>query len=377
MQVAFDTNTILSAPGGAATYFLELLPELLKLADEHDELFVFSADESDAQPLPFLLRDEKLHGVNAPFGRGKIWRSLRFPAVERLLKNPDFEGTLDVCHSFHPPLMPSRAARRVLSLHAVPGDGVTLPGPTRSSLMQAEIVITPSRSLADALLAALDASPEARMTLDHKLRVIPPAAHARYTEPPTPASVELLCQRFPFLEEAYLLAVGAAAEPDRSVPLLAQAYMQAIGEDDSLPALVFVAPEENVSSVADVLASTGDDDGRLLVMEEVATDELPALYAGSEFLLHPGFGHTFGSAVLEAASLGIPAIVGSGAGVLEVLGSSLMVPGHETPESWAATMLDLHRDQQRKAERIAEAKTRARIQTWAAVAEAHWKLYRS
>lgn len=376
MQVAFDTNTILSAPGGAATYFLELLPELLKLADAQDELFVFSADESDAEPLPFLLRDEKLHGVNAPFGKGRLWRSLRFPAVERLLKNPEFEGTLDVCHSFHPPLMPSRAARRILSLHAIPGGETGLPGPTRSSLNQAEIVVTPSRSLADALLDALDAAPQARETLQAKLQVIPPAAHSRYSEPPTPASVELLCQRFPFLEQAYLLAVGAAADPQRSVPLLAQSYSRAIAEDDSLPALVFVAPEENVSTVADVLAETGDHDGRLLVMEEVNTEELPALYAGSEFLLHPGFGHTFGSSVLEAASLGISAIVGSQAGVLEVLGSSLTVPGHDTPESWAAAILDLHRDQDRKAERIAEARTRARIQTWRDVAEAHWALYR-
>ena len=380
MHVGFDTNTILSAPSGAATYFLELLPALLLQTEASDELYVFSADDDDAEPLPFLLRAEKLHGVSAPFGEGKLWRSLRFPAVERLVKTESFSGRLDVCHSLNPPLMPSKAPNRVVTLHGVSAeDQDQLSSGLRRSLTQAGAVITPSRGLAEELqrrLLTANTKLDAEQ-IANKFHVIPPAVHERYLEPPKGATVEVLCQRFPFLEEPYLLAAGAASEARRSVPLLAEAYSEALDADDSLPALVFVASEEQVEPVAEVLAKFEGMDGRLLVMEEISTDELPALYTGSEFLLHPGLDHTFGYAILEAAAIGVPAIVGTRCGALELLGSSLVVPGEDEPSSWASAILKLHRDKELRATRIGEAQARARTTSWAKVAQTHWQLYRS
>ncbi len=380
MHVGFDTNSILSEPSGAATYFLELLPALLQQTEESDELYVFSADDDDAEPLPFLLRAEKLHGVSAPFGSGKLWRSLRFPAVERLVKTESLSGHLDVCHSLNPPLMPSNARRRVVTLHGVSTDDEDqLSAGLKRSLIQAGAVITPSRRLAEELQRRLlAANPKlAPERIADKFHIIPPAVHERYLEPPKRATIEVLCQRFPFLEEPYLLAAGAASEAQRSAPLLAQAYREAIAADDSLPALVFVAPEEQVEPVAEVLATFEGMDGRLLVMEEISTEELPALYTGSKFLLHPGLDYTYGTAILEAASIGVPAIVGTRCGALELLGSSLVVPGEDEPSSWASAILKLHRDKDLRATRVDEAKVRARTTSWEKVARTHWELYRA
>ncbi len=379
MNLGFDTNSILSSPSGAATYFLELLPALLSQAGEADQLYVFSADDEDKEPLPFLLRNQKLHGVNAPFGSGRLWRNLKFPAVERLVRDQDLDGRLDVCHSFHPPLMPSLANRRLLTVHEVDtANGDDLSGALRRSLLEAEFVVTTSRGLSTELeRRLLHWKPKLdENDLARRFQVVPPAVHERYLEPPKGATVEDLCKRFPFLEEPYLLAAGAASEPRRSVPLLAEAYARAATSEPTLPVLVFVAIEERVEEVAAAVKQFEGLEGRLLVMEEVATEELPALYRGAEFLLHPGLDFTYGSAVLEAAACGIPSVVGTRCGVLEILGSSLLVPGKDEPESWSSAILELHRDENRRATRVAEAKVRARS-SWARVAEAHWLLYRS
>lgn len=379
MNVGFDTNTILSAPSGAATYFLELLPALLEQARDNDQLFVFSADEDDAEPLPWLLRNERLHGVSAPFGEGRLWRNLRFPAVERLTKDRNFDGNLDVCHSLNPPLMPSLAKNRILTLHGIPSEqDEPLSGGLKRSLLQATTIITPSRHLAEELQRRLiESRPRTDAdALSQSFKVIPPAVHERYLEPPKGATVEVLCQRFPFLEEPYLLAAGAACEPTRSVPLLAAAYSEACATDDTLPALVFVASEELVESVAAIIEPFRNAPGRLLVMEEIPTEELPALYMGSEFLLHPGLDNTYGYAILEAAAIGVAAIVGTQCGALERLGSSLVVPADNRPTSWCQSILELHRNRDLRLTRIAEAKTRVRTSSWANVAEQHWELYR-
>ena len=126
VRVGIDANGVIAATGRTGSYLLELLPELLTQAGDDDEIVVFTFPESDEESLGWLLRDSHLREVDPPFsGRhsGGLWRKLSFPSVESL-SGDSGTSSLDACHSLQPPMLPSRAEHRILSLLDLPSDGL-------------------------------------------------------------------------------------------------------------------------------------------------------------------------------------------------------------------------------------------------------------
>ena len=230
MRIGLDTNSVLGKRGGPSTYFLELLPEMLAQATDRDELIVLHGEQDDAQPLAWLLRDQRLTEMSAPFGSRRsngLWRLMAFPAIESFV--PEGESPqpgLDVCHSLAAPLMPSRAETRVLTLHtfqATPAGRLT--APLRRSLQAADRVICTSNQLRNQVDGAIAATPKCS-GLGQKLTVIKPGVHDRFRNAPKASAVEVLFQRFPFLEERYLLVPDLSAQHE-AILLLLQAWTQA------------------------------------------------------------------------------------------------------------------------------------------------------
>ena len=112
------------------------------------------------------------------------------------------------------------------------------------------------------------------------------------------------------------------------------------------------------------------------MIEEPEVELLPALYRGAECVLSPSQQYDYSIPVLEAAAAGIPGIVGAQCGALEDLGSSLMVPEDDQPESWAAALVRMHRMGDERRERGAEGQQRVAAVTWQKTAAAHWRIYR-
>ncbi|REJ84173.1 MAG: glycosyltransferase [Acidobacteria bacterium] len=377
MRIGLDTNSVLAQRSGAATYFLELLPSLLAHAVGRDELIVLHGEEDDATPLAFLLRNEKLSERTAPFGGRRsngLWRLLSFPAVERFVNDGEQQFGLDVCHTLAPPLMPSRAATRVLTLHQMqPTRGGRLPAPLRRSLAAANRVICTSNRLKQQVQTAIAKTPRCERLAD-KLTVVPPGVHPRFRETPKAASIETLFQRFPFLEEPYLLCTDLSANQGALLMLL-EAWARAQSQVAELPPIVMCVTADASFEVMDLLRREGFE-GRLLLIEEPEVELLPALYRGANCLLSPSQQFEYGIPVLEAAAAGIPAIVGEECGALEELGSALLVPENDSPEAWAHSMLRMQESPEERRGRGREGRDRAAAVTWEKAAARHWKIYR-
>lgn len=377
MLIGLDTNTVLAQRGGASTYFLELLPPLLQAASSRDQLLVLHGEEDDAKPLAWLLRDQKLREMSAPFGGRRsngLWRLLSFPAVERFVADSSDRGGLDVCHSLSPPLMPSRASTRVLTLHSFePTKAGRLPAPLRRSISAANRVICTSNRLRTRIEEAVEATPRCQH-LAEKLVVVPPGVHPRFRETPKAASVEMLFQRFPFLEEPYLLTTDLSTN-HRALLVLLEAWARAERELADLPPIVMCVTAEASFSVMDLLRKEGFE-GRLLLIEEPEVELLPALYRGADCVLSPSQQFDYSIPVLEAAAAGIPGIVGEQCGALEDLGSSLLVPEDDSAEAWARAMLRMQQDGEERRARGVEGRQRVAAVTWEKAAAAHWKIYR-
>jgi glycosyltransferase involved in cell wall biosynthesis len=378
MRIGLDLATALAAGSAPAPAVVELLAELVQQADEHDEIVVFVPDESG--PIAWRVRDRKLHQVGTPFGGGRsaeLWRTLSFPAVERLSpgKNAPRLGALDVCHSLEPPLMPSRAKRRVVTVSALDG----LPGSLRRSLRRADNVLVTSETLRTALLEQVRAARVSKLEhLSAKLRVVHPGIHSRYAESPKPGAVETLCAQHPFLEQPYVLGLGIASLEHPSTRCLLEGWMLARNALSTLPKLVLALPAEPTrDSIEGFYGTAPEGERQPAVIAMPEENLLPALYRGAEMVLHPAQDHRFGRRVAEAAAAGVVAAVGAGSGVLEVLGDAPIQVDGIDPTAWAHAIETLHafpEERQRRAER---GRQPARAVSWAVTAARLWDVYRA
>ncbi len=367
MRLALDTNELYARGMGARTYLEELLPELLQLAKEPDVVVLLHANETLPAALAWLTRHGTFRPEKIPMiGRSaRLWRRAGRPAVERLVSDI---GPLDVTHSISPPMLPSRARTRIVSVQGVATD-VSIPSSWQRSLERADAVIVPAQRTADRLSSELP-------DLTERLVIIPPGVAERYRQPPKPSEVEELCRQYPFLESPYLLAVGTASEPTRAAPHVVAACKIAWAEDDSVPPLVMVAASGEAARVADAIRANGEPPERVYLLEGLEREALPALYRGAEMMLQPCLGSGFGHAVLEAGACGIPSITDTSCGALDLLGTSALTPRDQESE-WARAIVDLHRDEATR-QRLGEVAQRlASERTWSQSAQRHWELYGS
>jgi glycosyltransferase involved in cell wall biosynthesis len=378
MRIGLDLGTALPGSDAPAPAAIELIAQLMRQADDGDEVVVFLPD--DTGPIAWRVRDRKLHQVDSPFGAGRsadLWRALSFPAVERLSAGPNGPrvGALDVCHSLDPPLMPSRARRRVLTLSSLEG----LPGSLRRSLRRADQILVTSEALRSALVEELRATRSSKLEhLGDRVSVVYPGIHTRFAEPPKASAIETLCSRHSFLEQPYLLGVGPIDLDDVGAACLLEAWDRARRLAPDLPKLVLaLAVPSSSDAIAAFLSSrSGGGDANPAIIEIPEGELLPALYRGAEMVLHPSRDYRFGRAVAEAAAASVPALVGSQCGVLELLADAAVPVDGDAPELWAEAILALHGSPEERARRAAAGIEPARRASWAMTASSLWAVYR-
>ncbi|HVS15131.1 MAG TPA: glycosyltransferase [Thermoanaerobaculia bacterium] len=377
MRIGLDLGTALPASDAPPPAVVELVAELMRQAGEEDEVVVFLPDA--AGPIAWRIRDHKLRQVEAPFGAGRsaeLWRALSFPAVERLSAGPNGPrvGALDVCHSLEPPLMPSRARRRVLTVPSLS----ELSGSLRRSLRRADRILVTSAALQGALLERLRASRPGKLEqLEARVSVVHPGIHPRFAEPPKASAIESLCGRHPFLERPYLLGVGPTGLHDPGAACLREAWARARRSAPRLPRLVLALPAPpSAEEIAGFLEPVSAGDEGPVILEAPEAELLPALYRGAELVLHPARDHRFGRPVAEAAAAGVPVVVGAECGVFEVLCEAAVPVTAEDPETWAQAIVALHRAPDERARRSQAGLEPARRTSWARTAAQLWEIYR-
>src|SRR5688572_9387805 len=111
MRVGLDLRPSLARPTGVGMYVLDLAQRLPRLAPE-DRFFYFSASLRDRYPPASWPPNVTLTDRRIPVRAMNLaWNRLEWPPLERLVGS-----RLDLVHSPQPLMVPSKTARKVVTL---------------------------------------------------------------------------------------------------------------------------------------------------------------------------------------------------------------------------------------------------------------------
>jgi glycosyltransferase involved in cell wall biosynthesis len=296
-----------------------------RLADP-DVLTVFSSSWRDRLPADAVPGARR---VDARIPVGVLnygWHRLEWPPIEWLA------GPIDVAHSLHPLMIPSRRAARVVTLH----DLFFLDAPeavAREIRRDYAALAADHAGRADAIVVISEHT--GRQVVD-RFRVLPekifvclPAAPAwpRRDEPAAAGPI---------------LFVGTI-EPRKNVPGLLRAYSELARRRPETPGLV-LAGRLPPGGVRDLILDEPWLAGRVRATGYVTDAERQRLYREASMLVLPSFDEGFGLPALEAMTMGVPVVASRRGALPEVVGDAGLLVEIDDPGPLAAAMEHLLAD---------------------------------
>lgn len=351
-RVALDVTPELVGATGVARYSRELGRAL----DQREDCQVIRfAIGRRTQPRPIGVRHlpVPLRAIHS------VWRILPRPRVE------DLTGSVDVVHSLDLVAPPTRrplvvtvhdlAAVELPELH--PPRTVRIQRQRLAELGRAAAIVADSRSTADALAR--------HGVARDRLHVAPlgltPLPSPR--DPPVPAG-------------PFVLAVGTL-EPRKAHELLIRAFAAAAAAAAAVAEtrLVLAGPTAGRSEeLRDLSVRLGVGD-RLTILGAVDDGVLSGLYHRASLLCLPSLSEGFGLPVLEAMSVGLPALASDIPVVREVAGDAAVRFPPGDVEGLSAALVRVLGDQGLQAELRRRGPIRAAAFTWEATAAATVRAY--
>jgi glycosyltransferase involved in cell wall biosynthesis len=335
MNIALDLRPSLARPTGVGAYALALAQRLPAAAPDH-RFFLFSASLRDRYPVRTWPANAVLVDRRLPVRALNLaWNRLEAPALDRIVGAP-----LDLVHSPHPLLIPSKRARHVVTLH----DLFFFKHP---ELTSAEIrrdyapLVADHVKRADGVICVSEyTANEARRLLDvpsAKIAVIPNGVDPAYRSPITPEEVDAILLRRS-LPRGALLYVGSE-EKRKNLVSLTMTYLALAGRRPGLPPLVMVGPGPTWSQGGAVYGRHIHATGYL------PTREIRALMAASRALILPSLEEGFGLPVAEAMAAGLPVVCSRGSALEEVAGDAAILVDPEDRRSIAGGIEKILDDQ--------------------------------
>jgi glycosyltransferase involved in cell wall biosynthesis len=313
MRVGLDLRPSLARPTGVGAYVLALAQRLPALAPQ-DRFFYFSASLRDRYAPKAWPPNVKLVDRRLPVRALNLaWHRLEWPSLDRLVVSP-----LDLVHSPHPLLLPSKRAKKIVTLH----DLFFLKHP---DLTDAEIrrdypdLVRDHVRRADGVICVSEhTASEARLLLDvsaAKIAVIPNGVDPTFREPIDAGAVDAVLARHR-LPRGALLYVGSE-EKRKNLVNLAMAYMGLAGRRRrSIPHLILVGPGSHWAQGGAIMGP------QIHALGFLETIEIRALMAASTALVLPSLEEGFGLPVVEAMAAGLPVICSRGSALEEVAGDA-------------------------------------------------------
>ncbi len=259
-------------------------------------------------------------------GLNLAWNRLGWPPLDRLVGS-----RLDVVHSPHPLIVPSRTGRHVVTLHDL--FFLKRPEATRAEIKRdyANLVREHVRRADGVICVSRFTAGEARRLLDvdpSKITVVPNGVHEGYRTPVPRAEVEATLSRTG-LPPGGLLYVGSLEER-KNLPRLILAYRELLSRRLDTPPLVLIGPGPGWPAQLPPQPSQVHTAGHL------ATLEVRALMAASKALVLASLEEGFGLPVVEAMAAGLPVVCSSGSALEEVAGGAACLIDPNDVESIAA-----------------------------------------
>ena len=173
---------------------------------------------------------------------------------------------------------------------------------------------------------------------DGKIRVVYQGCNNRFREPISEAQVETLRQKYN-LPATYIADVGAL-EPRKNLHTLIRAIAWA---KIDLP-LVVVGGRSKYGDEAAALAESFGV--RLIQLNRLPFDELPALYKGAVVSVYPSIFEGFGIPILESMCVGTPVLTSTGSCFAETGGEAALYADPLQPEEIGARLQQILSDAQ-------------------------------
>ena len=243
--------------------------------------------------LPWLARRQRLDLLHSPYY-----------VKPYVLPVPSVTTVYDVTPALYPDYLPGRRQQFIYELT------------TRLTVETSAALLTLSESARRDMIAVYDARP-ARITVTY------PAVDDRFH--PRSASEVLAVRRRLGLPEAYILYLGIN-KPHKNLPRLVEAFARVA---QAVPDIVLVLAgkrDPRYPHALDRAWALGLGE-RVVTLDDVPEDDLPALYSGAALFAFPSLYEGFGFPVLEAMACGAPTVTSTTSSLPEVAGqAALLVP---------------------------------------------------
>jgi len=352
VRILLDYRPALRERTGVGEYAHELAAALARLLDPDDELTLFSSSWKDRLD-PGRTPAARLVDARVPVRvLNAAWHRLGWPPVER------FAGAIDVAHSMHPLLMPSRRAARLVTVHDL--DFLDHPERTRAEIRRDYAELAPVHARrADAVIAV------SRFTAGEVQRRLGiPRERIVIASPGAPA----WAPRREAVPGGPILFVGTL-EPRKNVGTLLSAYAELVRQMPGAPELWLVG--KATEAARPFLRAIGEPPlaGRVKQLGYIGGDRRYDLYARASMLVLPSYLEGFGMPALEAMTAGVPVIVSNRGALPEVTGGAAQVVEPEDATGFADAMRRYLDDTGGAASSaIRQGLTRARHYSWDASA---------
>jgi glycosyltransferase involved in cell wall biosynthesis len=353
VRVLFDYRPALKQRSGVGEYAHALASALLKAeaaSGDGLDLTLFSSSWKDRFQPDAALTKASIVDRRVPVSvLNFAWHRLEWPAIESLVS-----GQIDIAHSLHPLLMPSRRAARIVTIYDL--NFLTHPERTRAEIRRdypslardhahrADHVIVISRFTADQVERLLEVPGD-------RISLCPPGAPAWTPRAKAPGG------------DGYVLFVGTL-EPRKNLGVLLDAYEQLAVGGKHVPPLVIAGKATEhagpwLARIARPPLST-----RVKYVGYVDPLKRRDLYEGAKLLVQPSFEEGFGLPVLEAMTVGVPVVAANRGALPEVLGDAGPLIDAEDVDGFAEAIDSIINDPVAATSATARGFERAQLFSW-------------
>lgn len=360
VRILLDYRPALRQRTGVGQYAHELASALQALMPPGDDLVLFSSSWKDRLPGDVIPGAGRVDARIPVSVLNAAWHRLEWPPIELLA------GPTDIAHSLHPLLMPSRSARRVITIHDL--DFLDHPERTTAEIRRdypalaaghaarADLVVVNSQHTAEAVRARLHVG-------DARLVVCRPGVPSDWAARTVPVGT------------GPILFVGTI-EPRKNLPTLFRAYEQLLRDLPDVPPLLLAG--RTVEQSAAILAplEAAPLSGRVRHLGYVTDQRRRELYADASVLVLPSLDEGFGLTALEALHVGVPVVASNRGALPEVVGGAGVLVDPLDSGAMAAAIARLLADDGRRRATIEAGWKQAQQFTWRASARNLLEAYR-
>jgi glycosyltransferase involved in cell wall biosynthesis len=321
VRVLIDYRPALRQRTGVGEYAHLLAAALVRRLGPEGSLVLFSSSWKDRlapSPIPGASTIDRRIPVSM---LNRAWHRFEWPPVELLA------GAVDVAHSMHPLLIPTRNAAQVVTIHDL--HFLDHPEHTEAEIRRDYAALAPTHARrADAIVVVSE-----HMAAQVRTRLNIPADRITVCAPGAPSWP----RRPNPVRDGPILFMGTL-EARKNVPTLLTAYERLLQRMPGSPDLVLAG--RATESAAPILQRLTNPPlaGRARHLGYVSDESRQQLYRDASMLVLPSFYEGFGTPVLEAMTVGVPVVVADRGALPEVVGGAGLVIDAENSGELADAM---------------------------------------